>query len=121
LIGRNEFWVDLSSSKIKLLHPVNGHKALLTTDSMDNWDKPEVQGRCKILQRKLVPNYNLSSWMEIEKHKLADRVSWGNSVTQTHLGMTFMSPKGHYPQVIFSSASQGLGVSEHTTNRCLVA
>jgi hypothetical protein len=119
LIGRNEFRVDLSSSKIKLLHPVNGNKELLTIDSMDNWDKPEVQGRCKILQRKLVANYNLSSWMETEKHKLADRVSWGNSVT--HLGMTFMSPKGHYPQVIFSSASQGLGISEPTTNCCFVA
>lgn len=50
--------------KIELLHPVNGHNELLTLDSMDNWDSPVMQGRCKIPQIKLVANYNLNSWTE---------------------------------------------------------
>lgn len=66
------FGLTFLLQKLKLLHPVNGHKELLTIDSIDNWGKPVMQGRCKILQRKLVANYKLSSPVENEKHELAD-------------------------------------------------
>ena len=74
-----------SFSKIKLLHPVNGHNELLTLDSMDSWN-PLMQGRCKILKENW---WRTTTWIlgrKTEKHKLADLVSWGNSVT--HLGMS---------------------------------